>query len=62
MYDYRAFFKALIGRYWIAFEILYSLIFLLVPTPPSGRAASYTDRFWTSSASTLEGPCSTGRV
>jgi len=29
VYDYRAFFKALIGRYWVAFEVLYSLIFLL---------------------------------
>ncbi len=29
-YDYRVFFKALIGRYWIAFEILYALLFLLV--------------------------------
>lgn len=30
VYDYRGFFKALIGPYWIAFEILYLLLFLLV--------------------------------
>lgn len=29
-YDYRTFFKALIGRFWIAFEILYLCLFLLV--------------------------------
>jgi uncharacterized membrane protein YkvI len=29
-YDYRSFFKRLIGRGWIAFEVLYVLMFLLV--------------------------------
>lgn len=29
-YDYRAFFRRLIGRGWIAFEVLYLLMFLLV--------------------------------
>lgn len=29
-YNYRSFFKALLGRYWIAFEIIYLLIGLLV--------------------------------
>jgi uncharacterized membrane protein YkvI len=30
VYDYRIFFKALIGRYWILFEIIYLLVFILV--------------------------------
>ena len=29
-YDYRTFFKALIGRFWIAFEVLYFCLLLLV--------------------------------
>jgi uncharacterized membrane protein YkvI len=30
VYDYRSFFKALLGRWWFSFEILYILMFLLV--------------------------------
>jgi len=29
-YDYRKFFRALIGRYWILFEVVYFVIFLIV--------------------------------
>ena len=44
VYDYRAFFKALIGRYWIAFEILYSLIFLLVLGVVSSAAGTILEQ------------------
>tara|TARA_B100000780_G_scaffold279081_1_gene255444 strand:+ start:4603 stop:5685 length:1083 start_codon:yes stop_codon:yes gene_type:complete len=30
VYDYRTFFKQLIGRFWVCFEVLYLLLFLLV--------------------------------
>lgn len=30
VYDYRSFFRHLIGRFWVCFEILYLLLFLLV--------------------------------
>ena len=30
VYDYRSFFKRLIGPFWVCFEVLYLLLFLLV--------------------------------
>ena len=30
VYDYRTFFKKLIGPFWVCFEVLYLLLFLLV--------------------------------
>ena len=30
VYDYRSFFRHLIGRFWVCFEVLYLLLFLLV--------------------------------
>ncbi len=44
VYDYRAFFKALIGRFWIAFEILYALLFLLVLGVVSSAAGNILEQ------------------
>jgi len=43
-YDYRVFFKALIGRCWIAFEILYALLFLLVLGVISSAAGNILEK------------------
>jgi uncharacterized membrane protein YkvI len=43
-YDYRVFFKSLIGRYWIAFEILYALLFLLVLGVISSAAGNILEK------------------
>jgi uncharacterized membrane protein YkvI len=40
VYDYRSFFRALLGRGWFAFEILYILMFLLVLAVVGAAAAA----------------------
>ena len=44
VYDYRAFFKALIGRFWVIFEILYGLLFLLVLGVVSSAAGNILEQ------------------
>ena len=40
LYDYRSFFRHLVGPFWILFEILYVMLFLLVLAVVSSGAAS----------------------
>ena len=45
-YDYRSFFGELIGRFWVCFEILYLMLFLLVLGVVSSAAGSIVEQEW----------------
>ena len=44
VYDYRSFFKMLIGPFWVCFEILYLILFLLVLSVLSSAAGSMLEQ------------------
>ena len=44
LYDYRSFFKKLIGRFWVCFEVLYLLLFLLVLGVVSSAAGNILEQ------------------